>query len=82
MSDLTLNDDLPFPLEHEDAFVIELAIRMNPVFGASLSPESLAAHQTAMRRLRAAYRQSRVVSAELAVLNLSTQAIPTRLGAA
>lgn len=79
VSELGLNDDLPFPLEHEDAFVIELAIRMNPVFGASLSPESLAAHQTAMRRLRAAYRQTRIVSAEAAVLNLSTQAIPSRL---
>ena len=79
VSELELNNDLPFPLEHEDAFVIELAIRMNPVFMASLSPESAAAHQTAMRRLRAAYRQTRAVSAELAVLNLSTQAIPSRL---
>lgn len=78
ISTLALNDTFPFPVEHEDAFVLELALRMSPTFGTSLSAESAAAHRSAMRRLRAAYRQRVVVAADLAVLNLSVQSIPTR----
>jgi hypothetical protein len=78
---LGLNDDLPFPTEHEDAFVVELALRLSPTFGATLTAESAAAHRSAMRRLRAAYRQRVVTGADQAVLRMSAQSIPIRRGA-
>lgn len=71
---LDLNDDFPFPIEFDDAFIIQLAIRLAPRFGKSLSNESVATSQRALSGLRARYRQRVVTSADQGVLMLSDQA--------
>ncbi len=71
---LAMNDEFPFPVEFDDAFAIQLAVRLAPRFGKALSAESVAASQRAMGGLRARYRQKVIVRADNAVLRLSAQA--------
>ena len=74
ISALVLTDEFPFPLEYDDAFAIQLALRLAPRFGKSISQESVAASQRALSGLRAKFRQRVVTRADTAVLNLSVQA--------
>ena len=57
ISELVLTDTFPFPTAVEDAFVTMLALRLNPRYGRSLSPETNAAMVRAMSLLKARYRR-------------------------
>jgi hypothetical protein len=72
ISALALTDELPFP--DDEAFVLELGLRLAPQYGAQLSAESQVARQRAMNRLKARYRQRVVTPADDAVRMLSRQA--------
>lgn len=73
VTDLTLNDDFPFPAEFDDFFVLELALRLNPRFGVAMTADQVMSLKQARRRLKAAYRQTVVTRADEAVLRMSTQ---------
>ncbi len=59
ISDLAIDDDLPFPSEFDDYFIVSLALRINPRFAQSLSQESAMALQRQREQIRARYRRPR-----------------------
>jgi hypothetical protein len=75
LSDLTGVDteDFPFPEEFDDYFVTKLAMRLNPRYGRSLSPESAAMLEMMLRRLRSRYRQVQTIPVDPALLTLCNQ---------
>jgi hypothetical protein len=54
---LETSDEMPFPVDFDDFFVITLAARINPRYGQELSAESIDALRGARSRLRARYRR-------------------------
>lgn len=54
---LASTDQMPLPADYDDYFIVELALRLNPRHGASLSPESQAALVRAKSQIRARYRK-------------------------
>lgn len=69
LAELGEGDDMPFPGEFDDYFVVKLAMRLNPRHGAPLAQESQAALQDAQQRLQARYRKPRPAQ-ELGTLGL------------
>lgn len=67
VTDLTDNDESPFPVEFDDFVVTMLAMRLNPRFGAELSGSSVEALRRARKQFRARYRQKVEVAAALAL---------------
>ena len=51
-------DDVPFPVEFDPYFEIMLAMRLNPHYGQSLSPEQVRTLVRAKSRLNARYSQT------------------------
>lgn len=68
---LALDDEMPFPPEFDDYFIIKLAGRMNPRYGRSLDEFSLARLQEMQDNLESKYRQKRSMPAQQGVLRLS-----------
>lgn len=68
---LATTDQMPFPEEFDDLFVIMLAMRLNPRNSQPLSKESAAAMERSRGQFRARYEQSICTPADLGVLNLS-----------
>lgn len=62
---LALTDTLPFPARFDDYFVTTLAMRLNPRYGQSLSPESLEALKRARSQLRAYYHAWEEIRSDL-----------------
>lgn len=58
ITDLTLNDTFPFPLEYEDLFVIGLATRLNPRNGVSIDDQAMMNFRRLRNLFRARYSQS------------------------
>lgn len=56
ISPLTLEDDMPFPQDFDDYFVVALALRLSPRYGQTLPPESLEILKRSRNQLRARYR--------------------------
>lgn len=75
---LDIADDLPFPADTAEVFVLLLAMRLAPGLGETLRPESTASLTRGMSRLRARYRQRIVTRADNGVLRMSRQAYGTR----
>lgn len=71
IADLEIGDDMPFPAEHDEAFVTLLAMRLNPRYGRAMSGDSGAWLQRSLGKLKARYRQKKIVPADLGVLNLT-----------
>lgn len=71
VSGLALGDEMPFPTEFDDYFILKLAGRLNPRYGRSLSDLSLARLGEVKEQLEARYRQKRTMPAQRAVLQIS-----------
>lgn len=61
LTDLALDDDLPFPTEFDDYFAILLAMRLNPRHGRTLMEESAAWFTGREGAFEARYRRPRPV---------------------
>lgn len=66
LSELTgdVGEEFPFPSEFDDYFITKLAMRLNPRYGRSMSGESVAEMDRVLEKLRARYRQRRLVMGE------------------
>jgi hypothetical protein len=67
---LAAGDEMPFPPEFDDYFIIALAMRLNPRYGRTLAAESAAILDTARNRMRARYRQHRQMPVPPGLLHL------------
>lgn len=57
---LESTDEMPFPSEFDDYFVLQLAMRLNPRYGQSMAPESVDRMRTMRAKLRSRYRRRRL----------------------
>lgn len=57
VQDMALNDNCIFPPEHDDLWIVWLAIRLAPRYGKTISPETDQVGLTALKRFQARYRQ-------------------------
>ena len=73
ISPLVLTDTFPFPNGVEDAFVTGLALRLNPRYGRSLSPETASALTRGMNQLRARYRRKNPMPVDAGLLLTPSQ---------
>lgn len=69
-ADLTTTDTFPFPTEFDDYFVITLAIRLNPAYGAGLDPQSQIIYNRAKGHLTSRYYQKIEVGSELGLVRM------------
>lgn len=67
------DDELPYPLEYDDAFITALAMRLNPRYGRAVSDDTRATMERGFEQLRARYRQITPTPADPAVLAMSVQ---------
>lgn len=58
VDDLDSFSQMPFPIEFDDYFILTLAMRINPTFGRSISPESGTRLRQQQQQLYARYAQS------------------------
>lgn len=65
IADVISSDEIPFPIEFDDYFVISLAFRLNPRYGQMISQETLQAFNRARSQFRARYRPVREVESDL-----------------
>jgi len=68
---LALGDEMPFPSDFDDYFIISLAGRLNPRYGRSLNDQSIARLAEMKDQLASTYRQKRAMPAQQGVLRLS-----------
>jgi len=71
VTDIALTDEMPFPKEFDDMFVIMLASRLNPRYGQTLDPDSRSMLVRARGQFRARYKQDIQMPVEDALLYLS-----------
>jgi len=76
ITSLASSDEMPFPIEFDDLFVIMLAMRINPRNAQKISEESVMIMERSREQFRARYAQSIATPADLAVLRLSRQTFP------
>jgi hypothetical protein len=62
MTDLALTDELQFPREQDDVFILGLANRLCPRYGKTLSIVQWKLYKDALTQLRTTYRQKGVVT--------------------
>lgn len=70
---LGYTDTFPFPAEFDDYFITQLAMRLNPRYGRSMTQESHEAMARSLSLLQARYRQSENVGVDPALLRVSEQ---------
>jgi hypothetical protein len=68
---LTLDDNLPFPIQFDTYFETMMATRMNPRYGRAMDAQTAASLQRSLGQLRATYRQSRSVRVDEGLLRTS-----------
>lgn len=66
-----IGDQMPFPTEFDDYFIIKLAGRLNPRYGRSLSEESVGRLAEMQDMLESKYRQRKTMPAQKGVRRLS-----------
>lgn len=71
VTDLTLESDMPFPIEFDDYFITKLAMRLNPRYGRALTAESANRLNEITGQLKARYRQKQNMPADPAVLRIT-----------
>lgn len=71
ITDLTLNDQFPFPLEFEDMFVIGLATRLNPRNGVAIDEQAMMNFRRLRNLFRARYSQSVQMDSDEGLIRLS-----------
>lgn len=62
---LTTTDQLPFPSEFDDYFVIMLAMRINPRYRQALAEETIQALKRSRAQLRARYNKPRQIRSDV-----------------
>lgn len=68
---LTTSDEMPFPIEFDDYFIILLAIRLNPRYGQELSSQSFETMKRSRGQLRSRYRgKNYYITADPAIVML------------
>lgn len=70
-SPLALVDTFPFPAEFDDFFIINLAMRLNPSYGAGIDPQSSAMLARATKHMKARYSNIQQTSADPALYRLA-----------
>lgn len=65
---LLADDDMPFPTDFDDYFIIGLASRLNVRNANAMDPQSVEAYNNAKSQFRARYRQSKQMASELALV--------------
>lgn len=68
---LTIFDEMPFPVEFDDFFILLLAFRLNPAYQRTLDPQSVTVLNRAKTQIRARYRQDIMTPSEVALLRRS-----------
>lgn len=58
---LTVEDDMPFPADFDDYFIISLAARLNPRYGQQMSQESGLRLEQQRQQIVARYTQTRLI---------------------
>jgi hypothetical protein len=58
VQDMAIDDECPFPPEHDDLWICLLAIRLAPRYNKTIAAETQAIAAAAMKRLKTRYRQS------------------------
>jgi hypothetical protein len=71
ITDLTLDDVFPFPLEFEDLFVIGLATRLNPRNGVSVDDQAMMHFRRQRSLFRARYSQKIEQCSEYGLLRMT-----------
>jgi len=71
VTSLALTDDMPFPAEFDDLFIILLAARLNPRHGQTLDAQSVEALKRARTQFRARYSQDTQMPSEDGLLYLT-----------
>jgi hypothetical protein len=64
LTNLTVDDESPFPTEYDDLLIIGLAIRLNPRNGVVADPQSIETYKRILKLFKSRYRQSRQVGSE------------------
>lgn len=67
VSSLTEASEMPFPTKFDDYFIIRLAMRLNPRYGAETRQETMMELQSVLKQLRAQYRQKHTVLPSIAL---------------
>lgn len=70
VNNLALTDEMPFPAEFDDMFIILLAARINPRYGQSLDQASIDALKRSRTQFRARYSQTIYTPVDTALLAL------------
>lgn len=73
-SPIALEDTFPFPEEFDEFFVMMLAMRLNPAYGATIDPQAQTFLSRARSQLRSRYTQTNDTSAPLPLIRLSKTA--------
>ena len=71
ISSLLTSDEMPFPVDFDDYFVIMLAARLNPRYGQSLSAETVKMLTRARSHLQSRYNKRREVESDAPYRELS-----------
>lgn len=64
-------DDMPFPDEYDDYFIVELSQRLAPRHSANIHPASIARARRVLSKLRSRYRQTHDEALEYGLLHRS-----------
>lgn len=73
---LTVDDDIPYPIEFDDMFITLLNLRLSPRNGQPMSNETGMALERSRTQFRARYQQIVTTPADPATLRLSRQTFP------
>lgn len=58
VADMTIDQECPFPIEHDDLWICLLAIRLASRYGKVTTSETMAIAKVALQRFQTAYRQT------------------------
>jgi len=72
VSDLVLLDELPFPEEFDDVFIVFLAMRINPRNTIPLNSQSGMAYAKSLKEFKARYSQRKTIRSEIGLTRLSS----------
>lgn len=68
---LAVDDEMPFPSEFDDYFIIMLALRINPRYGQSLAPETVEFLRRSKAFLQSRYSRAREIESDVPYYRLS-----------
>lgn len=75
LDELTLESEMPFPVQYDPYFETMLAMRLNPRYGRSADEQTVATLRRALGQLQADYRQRRNVRVDPALTRMSIMGV-------